>query len=202
MTVLRDGEYVGEHADRDDTRSTTIISMMVGRELARRSPKDAQAARRGRARRSRACTRGPLVHDVSFDLRKRRNPRLRRPGGRRTHRSRARGVRRRRRRPRARSCIDGKKIAIRTPGTRVAAGIGFLTEDRKRYRPRSCASTSIANVQMAHLRRLHSRCGFVQRAAGSRRCAASTSSCSSDRARPSLEPADIDCSRAAISRRS
>ena len=96
ITVLRDGRYVDTLDDRADRPMREVISLMVGREIARR------ARRPGRRHRddARSCSRSTgcrtksLLRDVSFDLHARRDPRLRRPHGRRAHRGRPRARRR------------------------------------------------------------------------------------------------------------
>ena len=63
--------YVGTRSDGRDADRTRSSRMMVGRELsARRAGRRPGASRRGRARGLGAEHAGPLVRDVSFDLRK------------------------------------------------------------------------------------------------------------------------------------
>jgi ribose transport system ATP-binding protein len=130
VTVLRDGEYVAT-APTAGTAIETIIGMMVGRALS-----DERVAGVGPAGdialevRNLNC--GPLVRDVSFTLRKGEILGFAGlMGAGRTEVARAifgadplqSGD----------ILVNGRKVSIRTPRHAVTNGIGYLSEDRKRF---------------------------------------------------------------------
>src|SRR3954452_6164727 len=130
VTVLRDGEYVAT-VPTADTTIETIIGMMVGRSLS-----DARVAGTMPAGEIalevRKLNCGPLVRDVSFSLRKGeilgfaglmgagRTEVARAIFGADAH-------------PTGDILVKGRKVSIRTPRHAVANGIGYLSEDRKRF---------------------------------------------------------------------
>ncbi|MFR4350602.1 MAG: sugar ABC transporter ATP-binding protein [Roseburia sp.] len=132
VTVMRDGEYVGTLVTADSTKED-IINMMVGRviyeEPKQKSmvPKDAEIILRVSN-----LNAGNLVRDVSFELRKGEILGFAGlMGAGRTETARAifgadpvtSGE----------IYVNGKKVEIKSPRDAVAAGIGYLSEDRKRY---------------------------------------------------------------------
>ena len=130
VTVLRDGEYVAT-APTAGTAIETIIGMMVGRTLS--DERVAGVAPAGDiALEVRNLNCGPLVRDVSFTLRKGEILGFAGlMGAGRTEVARAifgadplqSGD----------ILVNGRKVSIRTPGHAVTNGIGYLSEDRKRF---------------------------------------------------------------------
>ncbi|MGJ4899036.1 sugar ABC transporter ATP-binding protein [Bradyrhizobium oligotrophicum] len=130
VTVLRDGEYVAT-VPAETTTIETIIGMMVGRTLG-----DARVAGTqpvgAIALEVRGLNCGPLVRDVSFTLRKGEILGFAGlMGAGRTEVARAifgaDAV------PSGDILVDNRKVTIRSPAHAVAHGIGYLSEDRKRF---------------------------------------------------------------------
>jgi ribose transport system ATP-binding protein len=131
VTVLRDGEYVAT-VPTATTSVETIIGMMVGRTLADAARRDSSSAKGQIALEVRNLECGPLVRDVSFSLRKGeilgfaglmgagRTEVARAVFGADVLRS-------------GEIFVNGAKVAIRTPENAVRNGIGYLSEDRKRF---------------------------------------------------------------------
>jgi D-xylose transport system ATP-binding protein len=135
ITVLRDGRTVStDDASALDTRR--LIARMVGREILAFSPREKVAEGRMRGdlvfeARNVSVTR--WVHDVSFSVRRGevlgiaglvgagRSELLMAIFG--AHPGRTRGE----------FFVDGSRVAIDAPSDAIAAGIGFVTEDRKRF---------------------------------------------------------------------
>jgi ribose transport system ATP-binding protein len=130
VTVMRDGEYVGT-VDAATTSMSTIISMMVGRAIS--NERVAGATPPGEvALDVRGLNCGPLVRDVTFTVRRGEIVGFAGlMGAGRTEVARAvfgADV--------AKSgeiFVHGRKTSIRSPQNAVAAGIGYLSEDRKRF---------------------------------------------------------------------
>lgn len=131
-SVLRDGEHVGTRKTGEASKQE-IISMMVGRVIYEEPkaesavPDDAEVVLRVRHLNS-----GPLVKDVSFDLKKGEILGFAGLiGAGRTETARAifgadkvsSGT----------IEVNGRRVAIRSPEDAVANGIGYLSEDRKRF---------------------------------------------------------------------
>ncbi len=131
VTVMRDGQYVGTR-DMADVTLDEIINMMVGRVIYEEPkqhsnvPADAPVVLEVRN------LKAPMVKDVSFQLRKGEILGLSGlMGAGRTETARL-------------ICgadpmdsgeilVNGKKVDIKTPNDAVRAGIGYLSEDRKRF---------------------------------------------------------------------
>jgi ribose transport system ATP-binding protein len=150
VTVLRDGEYVGT-VPTAMTSIDTIISMMVGRTLkdvardTTRKPRDEVALE------VKGLNCGALVKNVSFSLK--RGEILGFAGLMGAGRTEvARAVFGADRVQSGEIFVRGKKVAIRTPKGAVAAGIGYLSEDRKRF-GLAVGMDVAANVVMASLAR-------------------------------------------------
>ncbi len=132
VTVMRDGGYVGTLITRDCTKAD-IINMMVGRVIYE-EPKthSAVAPDAPVVLRVERLNAGKMVQDVSFELRKGEILGFSGlMGAGRTETARALfGAD-----PRESGDIyvNGKKVDIRSPKDAVALGIGYLSEDRKRY---------------------------------------------------------------------
>ena len=131
VTVLRDGEYVGT-VPTATTSIETIISMMVGRKLSDAPIRAAHPPRNEIALEVRNLNCGPLVRDVAFSLR--RGEILGFAGLMGAGRTEvARAVFGADRAQSGEVVVLGRKVSIRTPAQAVAAGIGYLSEDRKRF---------------------------------------------------------------------
>ncbi len=131
-SVLRDGELVGTRPTSDVTKQE-IINMMVGRVIyeepksASRVPRDAEVVLRVSG-----LNAGPMVKDVSFELR--RGEILGFAGLIGAGRSEtARAVFGADAVQSGTVEIGGRRVAIRSPEDAVAHGLAYLSEDRKRY---------------------------------------------------------------------
>lgn len=132
VTVLRDGEYVGTLITKESTKDD-IINMMVGR-VVYEDPKEKSNVPEGApvVLSVRNLNAGRMVKDVSFDLRKGEILGFSGlMGAGRTETARALfGADRK---DSGEVFINGKKVEINTPEDAVKAGIGYLSEDRKRF---------------------------------------------------------------------
>lgn len=132
VTVMRDGGYVGT-VDTDDSTKDEIIKMMVGR-VVLEEPKTESNCEPGAevVLSVRDLCAGPMVQDVSFDL----------------HRGEILGISGLMGAGRTETAralfgadkvesgeilVNGKPVTFRSPEDAVAAGIGYVSEDRKRY---------------------------------------------------------------------
>jgi ribose transport system ATP-binding protein len=158
VTVLRDGEYVGT-VDAATTSIATIIGMMVGRAISdARVVGSSQPGEVALDVRHLNC--GALVRDVSFSVR--RGEILGFAGLMGAGRTEvARAVFGADRPQSGEIYVHGKKRAIRTPEHAVAAGIGYLSEDRKRF-GLALGMDVEANVVMSNLSRYLSFAGFLK----------------------------------------
>jgi ribose transport system ATP-binding protein len=157
VTVMRDGEYVGT-VPTATTPIDTIISMMVGRSLdehAEAVPDEAGHP----VLEVRGLCRGHAVKDVSFTLAKGEILGFAGlMGAGRTEVARAifgadpleDGE----------ILVHGRKVSIRSPRDAVRLGIGYLSEDRKRY-GLALGMDVASNVVMTNLRR-YLRLGFLK----------------------------------------
>jgi len=131
ITVMRDGRYIATSLMKDIT-TEQIIAQMVGREIFETRQSYADTSKNEKVLEVRNLRRGRIVKDVSFDLRKGeilgfaglmgagRTETMRlifgadpMEGG--------------------EVFIHGKKVLIKTTKDAVENGIGYLSEDRKRY---------------------------------------------------------------------
>ncbi len=148
VTVLRDGEYVGT-VPTETTSIDTIISMMVGRTLTDVARDDARAPRNEVALEVKNLNCGVLVKNVSFSLK--RGEILGFAGLMGAGRTEvARAVFGADRAQSGEVIVMGRKVSIRTPTDAVAAGIGYLSEDRKRF-GLAVGMDVASNVVMANL---------------------------------------------------
>ncbi|WCM18175.1 sugar ABC transporter ATP-binding protein [Paraburkholderia bryophila] len=161
VTVLRDGEYVATVAAAHASVET-IIGMMVGRTLTDVEP-PSNAAHKGEiALEVKHLNAGPLVRDVSFTL---HNGEILGfaglMGAGRTEVARAvfgadpieSGE----------IIVRGKRATIRQPSDAVAHGIGYLSEDRKRYGLATGMDVE-SNIVMSNLGKFLSLNFFLRRA--------------------------------------
>ncbi|PQV46051.1 sugar ABC transporter ATP-binding protein [Paraburkholderia sp. BL21I4N1] len=161
VTVLRDGEYVATVAVADASVET-IIGMMVGRTLTDVEPPNNAADKGDIALEVKHLNAGPLVRDVSFTL---HNGEILGfaglMGAGRTEVARAvfgadpieSGE----------IVVRGKKATIRQPSDAVAHGIGYLSEDRKRYGLATGMDVE-SNIVMSNLGKFLSLNFFLRRA--------------------------------------
>ena len=148
VTVMRDGQYVGTR-DMSEVTLDEIISMMVGRVIYEEpKTKSAVAADAPVVLEVKHLT-SPEVKDVSFTLRRGEILGLAGlMGAGRTETARLicgadpmlDGE----------ICVNGKRVHIKTPNDAVRAGIGYLSEDRKRFG--LCLGLSVAdNVALPNI---------------------------------------------------
>ena len=128
ITILRDGAYIGTR-DIKDIDMDGIVQMMIGREIGERYPK--REVKIGEeVLRVEGFTKNKVFHDVSFNVRAGevlgvsglmgagRTEIMQAIFGNLSHES-------------GRIFIEGKEVKIKNPRQAIAAGIGFITEDRK-----------------------------------------------------------------------
>lgn len=132
VTVMRDGEYVGTLITEDCTKDD-IINMMVGRVIYEdpkeksNVPADAPVVLSVRN-----LNAGKMVQDISFDLHKGEILGFSGlMGAGRTETARA--IFGADKKESGEIFVNGQKVDIKSPQDAVKAGIGYLSEDRKRY---------------------------------------------------------------------
>jgi len=164
VTVLRDGEYIAT-VPTATTSMDNIIGMMVGRTLLDVPRPAEQAARDEILLEVRKLNRGPLVRDVSFTLR--RGEILGFAGLMGAGRTEvARAIFGADKAQSGEIMVRGTKATIKTPADAVALGIGYLSEDRKRFGLATGMDVE-SNIVMATLAR-HLAFGFFLRRRGIR----------------------------------
>lgn len=132
VTVMRDGEYVGTENTKDIT-TQQIINMMVGRAIYEQPKSQSNVPENSEVvLKVKGLKAGRMVKDVSFELRKGEILGFAGlMGAGRTETARAVfGAD-----PKQEGHIEihGRPVYIKRPGDAVAHGIGYLSEDRKRY---------------------------------------------------------------------
>lgn len=131
VTVMRDGRWVAT-LPMADTPVERIIALMVGRELAADHQTPVPHAGQPVALAVRGLTSGPMVRDVSFQVH--RGEILGFAGLMGAGRTEvARAVFGADPMDAGEVWVHGKQVRIRQPRDAVAHGIGYLSEDRKRY---------------------------------------------------------------------
>ena len=131
VTVMRDGEYVGTVGAKE-TPIAQIISMMVGRTLSDEAVVIPDLSSAGIALEVKGLNRGREIRDVSFSLKK--GEVLGFAGLMGAGRTEvARAIFGADPRDGGEIIVHGSKVEIRTPADAVAAGIGYLSEDRKHF---------------------------------------------------------------------
>lgn len=129
ITVMRDGAYVGT-VPATETPMGQIISMMVGRDLTDTRKPIPDLSQAEVALEVNGLKRGPMVRDVSFDLRK--GEILGFAGLMGAGRTEvARVIFGADQRTAGEIRVHGKPVTINSPRDAVRAGIGYLSEDRK-----------------------------------------------------------------------
>ncbi len=159
VTVMRDGHYIDTVQTRD-APIERIISMMVGRTIFEATPEIPEQPSSEIVLEVRGLNRGQLVRDVSFQLRKGEILGFAGlVGAGRTEV--ARVVFGADRRESGEILVHGLKIGLRSPADAVRHGIGYLSEDRKRY-GLALGMDVETNVVLAALRRFLGRFGDVK----------------------------------------
>ena len=153
ITILRDGSYIGTEYIKDITMDD-IVQMMIGREIGERYPaRDVQIGQE--VLRVEGLTHARLFQDVSFSVR----------AGEVLGVSGLMGAGRTEIMQAifgnlpivsGKIFIDGKEVSIKNPRQAIAAGIGFITEDRKTEG--LLLEKSIAeNIEIANLGKVSSK---------------------------------------------
>ncbi len=131
ITVMRDGEYIGT-VNTKDTTIDEIISMMVGRQIYQSSKPEVHSSTEELVLEVKNLNRGKVLKDINFHLKKGEILGFAGlMGAGRTEVARAifgadsidSGEIR----------INGKPVKIKSPKDAVQHGIGYLSEDRKRF---------------------------------------------------------------------
>jgi ribose transport system ATP-binding protein len=131
VTVMRDGRYV-DTVQTAEAPIDRIINMMVGRTIYEQAPEVPEKADPEIALEVRGLNRGRMVRDVSFSLR--RGEILGFAGLVGAGRTEvARAIFGADRLESGAIYIHGKQVQINSPSDAVRHGIGYLSEDRKRY---------------------------------------------------------------------
>jgi rhamnose transport system ATP-binding protein len=131
VTVLRDGTTVGTHA-REGLQRSTLINLMIGRELSAIFPKRAVAVGEVALELRHVTCRAAGVHDVSLDVRSGEIVGLAGlVGSGRTEL--AQTVFGLTPADSGDVLVRGRPVVVRSPGGAIEAGIGYLPEDRKQH---------------------------------------------------------------------
>ncbi|WP_226579894.1 sugar ABC transporter ATP-binding protein [Acuticoccus sediminis] len=158
VTVMRDGATVGT-VSAAETPVAEIIRMMVGRELDSETLQIPDLSAAPDLLEVRGLNRGREIRDVSFSVRK--GEILGFAGLMGAGRTEvARAVFGADRRDSGEILVHGKKVEIRAPYDAVAAGIGYLSEDRKHFGLATGMDVR-ANIAMASMERFTSRTGAL-----------------------------------------
>jgi ribose transport system ATP-binding protein len=131
VTVMRDGKYIDTLTTREASIDR-IISLMVGRTIYESAPELPENPDQPVVLEVRNLNRGKVLRDVSFNLRKGEILGFAGLiGAGRTEA--ARTIFGADSRETGEIFINGKQVHIKNPGDAVTHGIGYLSEDRKRY---------------------------------------------------------------------
>jgi ribose transport system ATP-binding protein len=131
VTVMRDGHYIDTVRTAEVT-TDRIISMMVGRTIFEATPEVPETPSQEVALEIKKLNRGNVIRDVSFNLK--RGEILGFAGLVGAGRTEvARAIFGADRIDSGEVYVFGQKAQIRSPGDAVRHGIGYLSEDRKRY---------------------------------------------------------------------
>jgi ribose transport system ATP-binding protein len=158
VTILRDGAYI-DTVEAAETPLSTIIHMMVGREVTQTAPIIPDTSQNPVALEVRNLSRGKDVQNVSFDVRQ--GEILGFAGLMGAGRTEvARIVFGADPRDSGEILVGGQPVNIRTPHSAVEAGIGYLSEDRKHF-GLAIDMTVRANVAMANMAQFTNRTGVI-----------------------------------------
>ncbi len=162
ITVMRDGRYI----DTVDAQAVTIdqiISMMVGRTIYESAPEIAKQQEQPTVLAVRGLQRAGLLNDISFELKQ--GEILGFAGLMGAGRTEvARAVFGADRIDAGEIFIHGKRTQINSPSDAVAHGIGYLSEDRKRY-GLALGMDVESNVVLASIKKFLGALGWVRRGA-------------------------------------
>ncbi len=128
ITILRDGEYIDTKEIKDLTMDD-VVQMMIGREIGERFPtRDVEIG--GEVLRVEDLTSGKLLHDVNFTVNAGEVLGVAGlMGAGRTEIMQA--IFGNLKKDSGKIFVEGKEVKIKNPRQAIAAGIGFITEDRK-----------------------------------------------------------------------
>ena len=158
VTVMRDGQYIATVETKDATIGR-IIQMMVGRTIFEAAPDVPEVADPNVVLEVRDLTRGRVIRNVSFTVRRGEILGIAGlVGAGRTEVARA--VFGADRADTAEIRVHGKSVRINSPSDAVRHGIGYLSEDRKRY-GLALSMDVEANIVLATLRRFARAFGRV-----------------------------------------
>lgn len=160
VTVMRDGEYIGTN-NMEDVTIDEIIHMMVGREIfvevEELDKKDAHEI----VLEAKGLNRGRQVKDVSFNLRK--GEILGFAGLMGAGRTEvARCIFGADKLESGQIMLNGKEVKIRSPRDAVSQGVGYLSEDRKRYGLVLGLDVE-SNMAMSSMKRFTTKFGFIKK---------------------------------------
>ena len=162
VTIMRDGETVGT-VPAADTPIADIIKMMVGRALSDSAVDMGQFDDTSVALEVTGLTRGQEISDVSFKVHK--GEILGFAGLMGAGRTEvARAIFGADPKDGGTVLVHGEKVDIKSPTDAVAAGIGYLSEDRKHFGLATGMDVR-ANIAMTHLKQFSSRLGVLDEAA-------------------------------------
>lgn len=162
VTILRDGAYI-DTVDAAETPLATIIQLMVGREVTSETPVIPDTTQNPVALEVRDLCRGKDVRNVSFDIRK--GEILGFAGLMGAGRTEvARIIFGADARDTGEIFVAGQPVDIRSPSDAVAAGIGYLSEDRKHF-GLAVDMTVRANIAMTNLSQFTNRAGVLDEVA-------------------------------------
>lgn len=160
ITVMRDGRYVGTE-DAATIPIERIISMMVGRTIYESAPEVPEEASATIVLEARNLNRGHLIKDVSFQLKK--GEILGFAGLMGAGRTEvARAVFGADPLDSGEIYVHGKKANIKHPRDAVRHGIGYLSEDRKRY-GLALGMDVEANIVLASFQKFLGKLGVVNK---------------------------------------
>lgn len=158
ITVMRDGCYINT-VRAEDVTIDNIISMMIGREIYITSPKIVKTSDAPVVLEVRNLNRGKMVKNVSFVLKK--GEILGFAGLMGAGRTEvARAIFGADAPESGEILVNGKSVKIKSPNDAVKKGIGYLSEDRKRY-GLALGMDVETNIAMASFKKFTNVLGFV-----------------------------------------
>lgn len=158
ITVMRDGCYINT-VRTEDVTIDSIISMMIGREIYITSPKIVKTSDAPVVLEVRNLNRGKMVKNVSFVLKK--GEILGFAGLMGAGRTEvARAIFGADAPESGEILVNGKSVKIKSPNDAVKKGIGYLSEDRKRY-GLALGMDVETNIAMASFKKFTNVLGFV-----------------------------------------
>jgi ribose transport system ATP-binding protein len=161
VTVMRDGRYI-DTVQTDEAPIERIISMMVGRTIFEAAPEIPEHRDPTLALEVRGLRRGPMVRDVGFSVRRGEIVGVAGlVGAGRTEVARA--IFGADRLESGEIYVHGRQVRIGSPRDAVRNGIGYLSEDRKRY-GLALSMDVETNIVLGSLRRFLNRLGVVKTA--------------------------------------